>query len=46
VNRTLVFIKGLAAGALGTLIGGAATRYMFSRVGLIHFRGPAVSSPG
>jgi len=46
VNRTLVFIKGLAAGALGTLIGGAATLYMFSRMGLIHFSDTAVSSPG
>ena len=46
MNRTLVFIKGLAAGALGTLIGGAATLYMFSRMGLIHFSDTAVSSPG
>lgn len=37
MNRTLVFLKGLAAGALGTLIGGAATLYLLSRMGVIHF---------
>jgi hypothetical protein len=46
VNRTLVFFKGLAAGALGTLIGGAATLYVLSRMGLIHFSDTAISSPG
>ena len=46
MNRTLVFIKGLAAGALGTLIGGAATLYVLSRMGLIHFADSAISSPG
>ena len=46
MNRTLVFIKGLAAGALGTLIGGAATLYLLSRMGLIHFADTAISSPG
>jgi len=46
VNRTLVFIKGLAAGAFGTLIGGAATLYVLSRMGLIHFSDTAISNPG
>lgn len=46
MNRTLVFFKGLAAGALGTLIGGAATLYVLSRMGLIHFSDTAISSPG
>jgi hypothetical protein len=42
----MVFLKGLAAGALGTLIGGAATLYVLSRMGLIHFADTAISSPG
>ena len=49
MNRTLVFIKGLAAGALGTLIGGAATLYLLSRMGVIHFDQTAlfgVGNPG
>lgn len=46
MNRTLVFIKGLAAGALGTLIGGAATLYVLSRMGVIHFDETAISNPG
>ena len=46
MNRTLVFLKGLAAGALGTLIGGAATLYVLNRMGLIHFSDTAISSPG
>ena len=33
MNRTLVFIKGVAAGALGTLVGGAAGLYVLSRLG-------------
>ena len=46
MNRTLVFVKGLAAGALGTLIGGAAVLYVLSRAGLIYFEDPAIGSPG
>ena len=46
MNRTWVFIKGLAAGALGTLIGGAATLYVLSRMGVIYFDDTAISSPG
>ena len=46
MNRTLVFLKGVAAGALGTFIGGAAGLYVLSRVGVIHFADTALSSPG
>ena len=46
MNRTLVFARGLAAGALGTLIGGAATLYVLSRMGIIHFNDSPISSPG
>jgi hypothetical protein len=46
MNRTWVFIKGLAAGAFGTLIGGAATLYVLSRLGIIYFNETGVSNPG
>jgi hypothetical protein len=46
MNRTLVFIKGLAAGALGTLIGGAATLYVLSHMEVIYFVDTAASRPG
>ncbi|NNF48708.1 MAG: hypothetical protein HKN65_02550 [Woeseiaceae bacterium] len=46
MNRTLVFVKGLAAGALGTLIGGAAALYVLSRAGILYFEDSAISSPG
>ena len=46
MNRTWVFLKGLAAGALGTLIGGAAILYVLSRAGIIHFDDTVISSPG
>lgn len=46
MSRTLVFFKGLAAGGLGTLIGGSASLYVLSRTGLIHFNDTAISSPG
>ena len=46
MSRTLLFCKGLAAGALGTLIGGAATLYVLSRIGVIYFSDTAISSPG
>ena len=45
MNRTLVFIKGLAAGALGTLVGGAAGLYVLSRLGVIYFDDTVISSP-
>ena len=46
MNRTWVFIKGLAAGALGTLVGGAATLYVLGRMGVLHFDDSAISRPG
>ena len=46
MSRSLVFFKGLAAGALGTLIGGSATLYLLSRSSVIHFSDTAISSPG
>ena len=46
MSRTLTFAKGLAAGGLGTLIGGAATLYVLSRMQLIHFTDTAISRPG
>ena len=46
MNRVLVFCKGLAAGALGTLIGGAATLYVLDRLGVIGFADTAISRPG
>jgi hypothetical protein len=45
MNRTCVFIKGLAAGALGTLIGAAATLYVLSRAGVLYFDDTAISRP-
>jgi hypothetical protein len=46
MSRSLVFLKGLAAGVLGTLIGGSASLYVLSRLGVIHFSDTAISSPG
>lgn len=46
MSRTLTFAKGLAAGGLGTLIGGAATLYVLSRMELIQFTDTAISRPG
>ena len=46
MSRTCVFIKGLAAGALGTLIGGAATLYVLSRAGVLYFDDTTISRPG
>lgn len=46
MSRSLVFLKGLAAGVLGTLIGGSASLYVLSRIGVIHFNDTAISSPG
>ena len=41
-----VFFRGLAAGALGTLLGASAALYTLSRFGWIHFGDTAISSPG
>ena len=46
MNRVLVFCKGLATGALGTLISGAATLYLLDRLGVIGFADTAISRPG
>jgi hypothetical protein len=45
MNRGLVFIKGLTAGALGTLIGGSAALYVLSRLGFLHFGDNGAVSP-
>lgn len=46
MSHSLDFIKGLAAGVLGTLIGGSATLYMLSRFGIVYFSDTAISNPG
>jgi len=46
MSRSLTFAKGVAAGGLGTLIGGAATLYLLSRMQLIRFGDTAISRPG
>ena len=43
---SLVFVKGLFAGALGTLIGGSASLYVLSRLGVLYFSDTDVSRPG
>ena len=45
MKRTIVFAKGLAAGALGTLIGGAAALYVLHRMGVVYFNDSPISSP-
>ena len=46
MSRTLVFFKGMVAGVLGTLVGGGATLYVLSRMGVLYFSNTAVSRPG
>ncbi len=46
VNHAMVFIKGMAAGGLGTLVGGAAALYVLGRMGIVRFDDTVVSSPG
>ncbi len=46
MSRSLIFAKGVAAGGLGTLTGGAATLYVLSRMQLIRFSDTAISRPG
>ncbi len=46
MNGGQVFFRGLAAGALGTLLGASAALYTLSRFGWIHFGDTAISSPG
>ena len=45
-NPGVVFIKGLAAGAAGTLIGVSAVFYLLGRTGVVHFPDTAISKPG
>ncbi len=40
------FFRGLAAGALGTLLGASAALYTLSRIGWIHFGDTPISNPG
>ena len=46
MRQALQFLKGLAAGALGTLLGVLAALYVLSRAGLVRLNGGAVVSPG
>lgn len=45
MGRTQEFVRGLAAGALGTLLGVSAALYVFSKLGWIHFGNTALSNP-
>ena len=46
MNRTLVFARGIAAGAAGTLTAAAAGLYVLNRMGIMYFYHSPVSSPG
>ena len=46
MKQAMQFLKGLAAGALGTLLGVSAALYVLSRAGMIRLSGGAVVSPG
>jgi len=46
MGRGQVFFRGLAAGALGTLLGASAALYALSRFGWIQFGDTPISSPG
>ncbi len=46
VGRGQVFFRGLAAGALGTLLGASAALYTFSRFGWIRFGDGSISNLG
>lgn len=46
MGRGQVFFRGLAAGALGTLLGASAALYTFSRIGWIRFDQTATGNPG
>ncbi len=46
MGRTQDFFRGLAAGALGTLLGASAALYTMSRLGWIHFNESPIASPG
>jgi hypothetical protein len=46
MKQAMQFMKGLAAGALGTLLGVSAALYVLSRAGMIRLTGGAVVTPG
>jgi hypothetical protein len=46
MGQSQIFFRGLAAGALGTLLGASATLYTLSRFGWIHFGATPISNPG
>lgn len=46
MSRRLSFLRGLFAGALGTLIGASASLYVLSRIGVVHFSDTSSGSPG
>jgi len=46
MGQSQVFIRGFAAGALGTLLGASAALYTLSRFGWIHFGETPISNPG
>jgi len=46
LGKGQVFLRGLAAGALGTFLGASATLYTMSRFGWIRFGDSSISSPG
>jgi len=45
-RRSIIFLKGLAAGALGTLIGVSTVLYLLGRAGVVRFSDTAISRPG
>jgi len=46
MRRATVFLRGFAAGGLGTLLGGSAALYVLGRAGIIEFADAAAASPG
>ena len=46
MNRASVFARGIAAGAAGTLAGGAAGSYVLNRLGVVYFTHSPVGDPG
>ena len=46
MRRATVFLRGFAAGGLGTLLGGSAALYVLGRAGIIEFADTAAASPG
>ena len=45
MSQTQTYLRGLLAGALGTLLGASATLYTLSRLGWIHFGATSLSNP-